>query len=308
MTEVVGIGSALFDILMTADRFPEEDTKLQGKDTKIQCGGPCATALVAMSKLGILAEYMGTLGDDMYGSFIRGEFKKYGVECGNVRSVEGTQSFHSFVLLNLANTSRTCIWSRGTVPAPVESDVDLNVLKGAKYLHLDGHQLDTAIYAARKAHEFGVKVSHDAGGTYPGIERLLPYDDVLIPSEEFALKITESSDAVEAAGKLAERFAPEVLIITQGSRGGFLWQDGREVRYPVFPVSAVDSNGAGDTFHGAFIAARIKGMDVYDAACFASACSALKCTRFGAQEGIPHFDEVEEFMKNNRGVIRNGRA
>lgn len=305
MTEVVGIGSALFDILMTADSFPKEDTKLQGRDTKIQCGGPCATALVAMSKLGIASEYMGTLGDDMYGAFIRGEFAKYGVECGRVRSVAGAQSFHSFVLLNLANTSRTCIWSRGTVPAPDEGDIDLDVLKNAKYLHLDGHQLDAAIYAAKKAHEFGVKVSHDAGGTYPNIERLLPYDDVLIPSEEFALKITGSTTAAEAAEKLAARYAPETLIITQGSRGGFIWQDGREHRYPVFPVNAVDSNGAGDTFHGAFIAARIKGMDVYDAACFASACSALKCTRFGAQQGIPHAAEVEEFMKNNRGEIRN---
>ena len=308
MTQVVGIGSALFDILMTADSFPKEDTKLQGKDTKIQCGGPCATALVAMSKLGVQSEYMGTLGDDMYGSFILGEFRKYGVACEKVRLVEHTQSFHSFVLLNLSNTSRTCIWSRGTVPAPVPEDIDLETLKHAKYLHLDGHQLDTAIFAAQKAHEYGVKVSHDAGGTYPGIERLLPYDDVLIPSEEFSLKITQSGDAVEAAKKLDAQYHPETLIITQGSRGGFIWQDGKELRYPVYPVQAVDSNGAGDTFHGAFVAARIRGMDVYDAACFASATSALKCTRFGAQQGIPHFDEVLTFMKEHKGVIRDGQA
>ena len=308
MTQVVGIGSALFDILMTADCFPKEDTKLQGRDTKIQCGGPCATALVAMCKLGVQSEYMGTLGDDMYGSFILGEFRKYGVACDRVRRVQNTQSFHSFVLLNLSNTSRTCIWSKGTVPAPQSSDIDLQTLKNAKYLHLDGHQLDTAIYAAQKAHEYGVKVSHDAGGTYPGIERLLPYDDVLIPSEEFSLKITQSADAREAAKKLDAQYHPETLIITQGSRGGFIWQDGRELRYPVYPVQAVDSNGAGDTFHGAFVAARIRGMDVYDAACFASATSALKCTRFGAQQGIPHFDEVLAFMKEHKGVIRDGQA
>ena len=308
MTQVVGIGSALFDILMTADCFPKEDTKLQGRDTKIQCGGPCATALVAMCKLGVQSEYMGTLGDDMYGSFILGEFRKYGVACDRVRRVQNTQSFHSFVLLNLSNTSRTCIWSKGTVPAPQSSDIDLETLKNAKYLHLDGHQLDTAIFAAQKAHEYGVKVSHDAGGTYPGIERLLPYDDVLIPSEEFSLKITQSADAREAAKKLDAQYHPETLIITQGSRGGFIWQDGRELRYPVYPVQAVDSNGAGDTFHGAFVAARIRGMDVYDAACFASATSALKCTRFGAQQGIPHFDEVLAFMKEHKGVIRDGQA
>lgn len=297
MTEVVGIGSVLFDMLMTASAFPEEDTKMQGISTKTQCGGPCATALVAISKLGVPAEYMGTVGDDMHGRFILEQLSGYGVGTASVRVVPGAASFNSFVLCNVSNSSRTCIWNKGTVPTPGKEDVDLEVLKKAKYLHLDGHQLDTAIYAAEKAHEFGVKVSLDAGGTYPGIERLLPLVDVLIPSEEFALKITGVGEAERAAGILQENYQPETLLITQGARGGFIWKDGQAVRYPVFPVEAIDSNGAGDTFHGAFLAARIKGMDVYEAAKFASATSALKCTRFGAQEGIPGFDEVLSFIR-----------
>ena len=240
---------------------------------------------------------MGTLGDDMYGDYIKASFEKYGVDTSHIRRNPGEQSFHSFVLLNLQNSSRTCIWNKGTVTPPTQEDVDLEVLKNAKYLHLDGHQLDAAIYAAKKAHEYGVKVSHDAGGTYPGIEGLLPYVDVLIPSEEFALKITGCDNAVDAARKLYDTYHPETLIITQGVKGGLIWEDGKEVRYPAYPVKAIDSNGAGDTFHGAFVAARIKGMSVYEAACFASATSALKCTRFGAQEGIPGFQEVLDFMK-----------
>lgn len=304
MTDVVGIGSALFDILMTIPQFPREDTKLQGMDTKVQCGGPCATGLVAVSKLGVSAQYMGTLGGDTYGDFILSELNRYGVKTEHVRQIPGQVSFHSVVLLNLANSSRTCVWSKGTVAAPGEEDVDLEALKHAKYLHLDGHQLEAAIYAAKKAHEYGVKVSHDAGGTYPGIERLLPYVDILIPSEEFSLKITGCATAEEAARVLQDTYHPETLIITQGSRGGFWWKDDKAVRYPVFPVEAVDSNGAGDTFHGAFVAARVKGLDIGDAAAFASAASALKCTRFGAQEGIPGWEEVEAFMKQHKGVIR----
>lgn len=298
MTEVVGIGSALFDMLMTAEGFPMEDTKMQGISTKTQCGGPCATALVAMSKLGISAEYMGTVGDDMYGGFILDKFRQYGVAAEKVRTIPDAVSFHSFVLCNVANSSRTCIWNKGTVTPPEISDIDLETLQSAKFLHLDGHQLETAIFAAQKAHEYGVKVSLDAGGTYPGIERLLPHVDVLIPSEEFALKITGASEATQAAAILKKTYDPEILIITQGCKGGFIWEDGKEVRYPAYPVEAVDSNGAGDTFHGAFVAAQIKGMSVMDSCKFASATSALKCTRFGAQEGIPGFDEVMDFLKD----------
>lgn len=296
MTEVVGIGSALFDMLMTADTFPKEDTKIQGITTKTQCGGPCATALVAISKLGVSAEYMGTVGDDMHGKYILEQLGKYGVDTSHVRVVPGEASFNSFVLCNVANSSRTCIWNKGTVPPPERSDVEREVLQHAKYLHLDGHQLDTAIYAAEQAHGFGVKVSLDAGGTYPGIAKLLPLVDVLIPSEEFAQKITGEENTEKAAAILQEQYHPETLIITQGVKGGFIWDRGQALRYPAFPVKAIDSNGAGDTFHGAFIAARIKGMDTYKAAEFASATSALKCTRFGAQEGIPQFEEVISFI------------
>lgn len=304
MIEVVGIGAAVFDILMTTESYPREDTKQQGTETKLQCGGPCATALVAMSKLGVSSAYMGALGDDMYGDHIRGAFDKYGVDRSKIRTVTGVQSFHSVVLINTSNSTRTCVWNRGTLPPPVTDDVDLTMLKQAKFLHLDGHQLDCAVFAAEKAREYGVTVSLDAGGVYPGIERLLPFVDVMIPSEEFALKLTGEGTAEAAAAAICEKYHPQTLIITQGSRGGFIWEDGKAVRYPVFPVNAIDSNGAGDTFHGAFVAARVKGMSVADAAAFASATSALKCTRFGAQEGIPGYDEVLKFMQDNPGVIR----
>ena len=54
------------------------------------------------------------------------------------------------------------------------------------------------------------------------------------------------------------------------------------------------------------MAARLKGMDVYEACRFASATSALKCTRFGAQQGIPGYEEVLEFMKTHEGVVYDG--
>ena len=302
MIQVIGIGAALFDMLMTAGTFPEEDTKIEGISTKIQCGGPCATALVALAKLGVSAEYMGTVGDDMYGRYILGEFRKYGVDVSKVHVVPGAVSFHSFVLCNVKNASRTCIWNKGSVPMPQKEDIDLDVLKNAAYLHMDGHQLDTAVYAARKAREYGVKTSLDAGGVYPGIERLLPFIDILIPSEEFAQKLTGKADACEAAAILEKRYHPEILLITQGAKGGFLWKNEKSIRYRAFKVNAIDTNGAGDTFHGAFLAGRLKGMDVLEAAEFASAVSALKCTRFGAQEGIPGLEEAENFLKQQEAV------
>ena len=77
--QMVGIGSTVYDTLMVIDRFPTEDTKLQGIETKVQGGGPCATALAAARKLGISAAYMGTIGDDPFGTLTRAPFRRHGL-------------------------------------------------------------------------------------------------------------------------------------------------------------------------------------------------------------------------------------
>ncbi len=300
--QIVGIGSSVYDTLMVTPRFPEEDTKIQGIETKIQGGGPCATALVAASKLGVRTAYMGTLGDDPFGTFMKADFEKYGVDTRAVIMVPGGVSFHSVVLLSRESASRTCIWNRGTVPPPEKGQLDLPMLMHAKILHVDGHMLEAAMYAAQKVHEAGGKVSYDAGGTYPGVEELLPMADYLIPSEEFARKMTGADAAEEAAEILYRCFRPEVLVITEGKKGGILLDGQGLRRYESYPVEAVDTNGCGDTFHGAFAAAKIYGMDNDRACRYASAAAAMKCMRLGAREAIPTDSACRAFLRD-RGVV-----
>lgn len=90
------------------------------------------------------------------------------------------------------------------------------------------------------------------GGLYEGVERLLPYSDYLIPSIEFALKITKTESVEKAAEILFERYSPRAVVITMGDKGGLIYDGKNAERYPAFNVKAVDTNGAGDVFHGAF--------------------------------------------------------
>ena len=128
---------------------------------------------------------------------------------------------------------------------------------------------------------------------------LLPFVDFLIPSEEFALKFTGLTDAGKAAEELYHSYKPEFVIITQGSKGGFIYDGKTFTDYPAYKVDAVDSNGAGDVFHGAFVAAYVKGMNTVQSAYFASAVSALKCTKVGARLGVPGYDETIQFLRRN---------
>lgn len=300
--QVVGIGSTVYDTLMVTEGFPQEDTKMLGVETKIQGGGPCATALVAAAKLGVSSAYLGTVGDDPFGRYLMEDLEAWKVDVTHVRRVPEAVSFHAVVLLNRQKGTRTCVWSPGTVPPPTPGDIPEEALAHAKVLHLDGHMLQAAIHAARLCKGLGVKVSHDAGGAYPGIETLLPYVDYLIPSEEFAMKITGAASPEDAARQLYDAYHPELVALTQGVRGGILLDAQGMRRYESYPVEVVDSNGCGDTFHGAFVAARVKGMGP-DAACrFASAAAALKCTRLGARIGIPTEAECLAFIQE-RGIV-----
>lgn len=299
MSKVVGIGACVMDTLINVPNYPTEDTKLRATNSKPAGGGPVATGIVAVSKLGVDAEYIGVLSDDNGGQFLLNDFKKYGVGVDNVIVESGYRSFTSVIWLSAATTSRTCVFDKGNLPALVLNDAQKEAIKNAELLMVDGNEMDAAVEAAKFARENGVKVLYDCGGLYEGVERLLEHTDIMIPSEEFSLGHTGAQTAEEAARKLFEMYSPEVVVITQGKRGGLLYDGKTAVSYPIYPAVVVDSNGSGDVFHGAFASAVVRGFD-YETCChFSSAVSAIKCTGVGARESVPDFDTVKAYLKEN---------
>jgi ribokinase len=298
MADIVGIGASVFDFLFMTDRFPPEDTKLQASVSKIQGGGPCATALVAAAKMGVSTEYFGVLGTDFYGRYMMEEFRRYGVAVESVRLADGAVSAHSVVILNKTGKTRTCVWNPGGLSPVREEDIPLGKLTKARYLHLDGNHVEAAVKTAKKAREYGVQVSLDAGSPYPGIDELLPLASILIPSEEFVLQFTGASTVEAGSAEIYRKYHPSVFIVTQGSKGGFLYDGTRFTRYAPFPMEIIDTNGAGDAFHGVFLACLVRGIPAPESARFASAAAAIKCTCFGAREGIPTFEETQKIVQS----------
>lgn len=297
--EVVGIGANVHDTLLEVGAYPKEDTKLRAEN-RISCGGgPCATGLVACSKLGAATAFIGNVSDDPSGRFLIDDFKRYGVETRYMTEKKGFDSFVSYVILSRESTSRTIVFDKGNVPPLELNDEQRAAVADAKLLMVDGNDLGAAIDGAKTARENGTKVLYDAGGLYEGVERLLPLCDIIIPSEEFALGITGKDSAEDAARAIFERYSPDVVVVTCGKRGGVMC-DGNGVRsYAAYKVDAVDSNGAGDVFHGAFAYAMTRGFDFMKACKFSSAVSALKCTKVGARAGVPDFASVIKFLKEH---------
>ncbi len=299
MAKIVGIGANVFDTLYNVPSYPAEDTKMRATASKTAGGGPVATGLVAAAKLGAQTAYIGVLSDDNGGKFLKEDFEKYGVATRWIQVKPGYRSFASVLWLCADKATRTCVFDKGDLPPLQLDDAQKQAVKDAALLMVDGNEMDAAVEATKLARESGVKVLYDCGGLYPNVERLLAHTDIMIPSEEFSLGHTGCKSAEEAAKKLYDTYKPEVVVITQGSRGGILYDGKTVTAYPAFRVNAVDTNGAGDVFHGAFAAAVTMGYDYLKCCRFASAVSALKCTGVGARESAPDLETTKKFLKEN---------
>ena len=299
MAKIVGIGACVFDTLYHIPTYPTEDTKMRATASKTAGGGPVATGLVAAQKLGVDTAYIGVLSDDNGGKFLIEDFEKYGVHTDFIEIKSGYRSFASVLWLCADTATRTCVFDKGDLPPLKLNDAQKQAIKDAEILMVDGNEMDAAVVAAKLAKESGTKVLYDCGGLYDGVEQLLALTDIMIPSEEFALGITGCGTAEEAAKKLYETYSPEVVVITQGKRGGILYDGENITPYPIYPADVVDSNGSGDVFHGAFAAGVAKGYDSLTCCHFASAVSAIKCTGIGARESVPTFQTVKVFLEEN---------
>lgn len=299
MALIVGIGANVYDTLITLKSYPSEDTKTRCDGVRRSGGGPVATGLVAAAKLGAACAYLGDFADDEGGAFLKADFARFGVSTAYSLTLPGYTSFSSVIWLASDKATRTVVFDKGDLPGTALDEKRKTAIAEAELLMVDGNDLDAAVEAAKIAKASRTKVLYDAGGLYDGVERLLPFADYLIPSEEFALGFTGEKTADVAAKKLFAEFSPELVVITQGKRGGIVF-DGKTVRtYPALPATVIDSNGAGDVFHGAFAFAVTRAYDPYRACVFASATSALKCEKIGARDGAPDFAAVKKFLEEN---------
>jgi len=210
----------------------------------------------------------------------------------------------SVILVDEATGQRSILYDRGEMEELAPAEVPEALITSARALHLDGVNLEAACHAAEVARAAGVTVSFDggAGELWAGAERLLPLVDLLIVARHFAEQHTGLADPLQAGPALLETYRPRQVVITDGLRGCWYWDDaqrsaGAHLHQPAFAVEVVDTTGAGDVFHGAYLYAFLQDWPARRCLAFAAATAALKCRALGGRAGIPTRQQVEETLK-----------
>ncbi|MCG2767392.1 MAG: PfkB family carbohydrate kinase [Chloroflexota bacterium] len=293
--DVVGLGCCAWDYLAVVEEYPPIDTKTDTASFSEQGGGPTATALVTLARLGAKTLFVGKVGDDVRGRLIVEQLEAEGVDVTQVRIEKDKSSRLSFSIVERKTGKRTIVSAVGSVSPLAPEDLDRKTITSGRILHVDGHQMEAAIHAAKWAREADVKVILDAGSFRPGMEALVKLADYVVASETFALNFTSEGCVREAARKLFHE-GQAAVVVTTGDKGGFCVSDGGEFAYPTFRVEVVDTTGAGDVFHGAFDYGILRGWDLEEVVRFSSAVAALKCRELGGRAGIPSLNQVRRFL------------
>jgi len=294
--DIVGLGYCGLDYLSIVPKIPIDD-KVEIIESLVQGGGPAATAIFAAQRLGAQTAFLGAVGDDERGRNIISELDSEGVDCSGVACQKGARSPAAFCWVVQASGKRSIAWTKGTTSALPPSSINPDLIASAKILHLDGHHTQAAIFASRLARDCGTRVVLDAGTMLPDIEQVLANTDVVIASENFARTYTGESDIHSALNKLATESSAEWIAITMGCEGSIAFDGKKTAVCPSFNVNVVDTTGAGDVFHGAFIYKSLESGDMMEIMRFASAVSAMKCGELGGRTGIPNLKAVNEFIK-----------
>jgi ribokinase len=291
--DVVGIGVATLDLIGVAAAEPQFGAKQPLVQWVEAGGGPVATALVTLARLGARPCLITAVGDDGYGARIVADLKREGVATEGVATRPGS-SHTAFVLAEPGTDRRTIWWHRDKAVLDAVAP-SRELVTSARFLHLDTHLGEAAIAAAGWMRKAGGKVMIDGERISDVALRLLPLCDYMVLSEHFARAATGDDDLARAARAL-QREHGGVAVVTEGEKGCWCATDDEAFHTPTFPVKALDTTGAGDVFHGGLLFALLRGQPLRRALRFASATAALKCRALGGRAGIPSLAEVEAML------------
>lgn len=301
--DIIGLGASTVDILTHVARFPARREVQQALAMAIQGGGPVATAMVAASRLDTKVAMVDSIGDDWAGAFVLREFQNEGVETGLIEVHRGQTTAVSNILVADGDGARAILFLPGSAPEPVLSETQKAAIESAKILHVNGRYWNACVQAVELAKQSGVRVSLDGGADRfkPEMKSLVPLTDICIVARDFAEKYTGLADPSLAAKSLLDA-GPQIAAVTDGVHGSWVCTREDCFHQPAFTFPrTVDTTGCGDSYHGAFLAALVKGFTVEKAATIASAVAGINTQQVGGRAGIPTFDEVKKFL-NDRGI------
>jgi sulfofructose kinase len=275
VTRIVCVGLATRDTIWRVPQHPAEDGRVVATDLVVCGGGPAATAAVTLARLGIDTAFVGAVGDDDAGAFVRDGLAREGVDVSALATVAGARTPQSAILVG-PHGARTIVHHPGDaeVPRPGSGELD-----GAAWVHVDH------VGYAAVPRNGTPRMSVDGGNAIEGLD--LHWVALYAPTEDtLAEQFGDAAAAIDAGA--------ELVVVTRGAAGSVATtRSGDVVESPGVPCDPVSTLGAGDVFHGALVAYLARGAALPEALAAANLAASLSCRALDGRSAIPTQDELE---------------
>jgi len=303
MTKIVVIGSIVADLAVRTARVPAVGENLLAQSFSVGPGGKGANAAVAVARAGAEAMLVGCIGDDDFGRMELTQLRREGVNVDGVLVDPETATGVALIMVDAdgENTILVVNGANDRLSAEAVSQA-LESQQGTLDGVLINFEIPEAAVAAgvRMAKKQRVPVVVDAGPprayapeTWAGCTILTP--NALETATLVGYPVHDDATAEQAARELLSA-GPQAVVLKRGARGALLLTVGREVHVPAFPVTVVDTTGAGDAFSATLTVAIAEGLSLEQAVRRANAAGALTVTRFGTMPAMPTRQEVDTFL------------
>ena len=308
-----------FDVLclgiMVADVAARPVTGLPRKGTlatvermELHTGGCAVNTGISLARLGIRTGVMGKVGQDGFGDFVTATLQKHGVDTRGVVRDTVNNTSGTMVMVD-EDGERTFLHYIGANGAIREEDINYDLVRRARILHVAGHNLmpgfdgPLAGRVLQRARAMGVTTSLDTAWDFSGrwlelVEPSLPHLDVFVPSIEEARQIAGREDPRAVADFFLDR-GIRIVALKMGSQGCYVRTREETFSLPAYPVQVVDATGAGDAFAGGFLAGLARGWSLQETARLANAVGALCVTALGATAGVRSMEETLAFIRQH---------
>ena len=297
--DIISIGAVLLDINASVERFPGVDDEVFVPDIMMSGGGSAANIAIACSRLGLKSGFIGKIGNDANGEFLKKEFQKENV---NVEGLVVDEKFNTgMCFIPVSKGERMIFAHSGAANHLNPEEIEKNHILSAKIVLLASlKNLKPLIQAAKYARNEDTMIALNPGALiadqgFDHTKNLVELTDIFISSETELNKMMGEKDTNKSLEKVLE-MGPSVIAMTRGSKGVLVADKNNRYEIPPYKVNVVDTTGAGDSFTAGFLTGYLEGKNLEICGKLGNANAAILIQNIGARNKLATREILEAFM------------
>lgn len=291
---IYSVGSIFLDHIIKINSFPKKPIKVLAEGIEKRLGGSAAVASITIKKLGIDSSFIGRLGDDDVSKYLKEELNTFKIKHKDIITIKGSKSSQSYVYEDKQGERLLAAFNEKKL-LDSKKMPKITFAKNTTFMS-DLRWIEATLYIAKNCKKKNLiqVVDLDNYKLNAKVKQIVDLSSFPIFSETGAFEYTKIKSIIGSLKKMYSK-KNKFYAITAGEKGVYWIENGSVFNCKPPKIKVIETNCAGDVFHGAFAAFIHQKHSVMDSMKLATATASLKCTKKGGIYSIPSYSSVKKF-------------